>query len=64
MHSKVYNYEINQVVDFMRRTSQVVLTVGTLCYWTLTSVYTCTSVNVLNEFMLSTQAEYKCLILN
>ena len=39
-------HEINQVVDFMRRTSQLVLTVGMLCYWTLTSVYKCISLNV------------------
>ena len=45
LHSEVYNYAINQIVDFTRRASRLVAYRRALCYWILTSVYKCTSLN-------------------
>ena len=48
VHSGVYIYEIDHVVDFTRRTRQLIAYRQDVVYWTLSSKYICTSLNVLH----------------
>ena len=48
MHSGVYIYEIDHVVDFTRRTRQLIVYRHDVVYWILSSIYICTSLNVLH----------------